>query len=439
MNLLCNVALVATVELCIAHAFRTTNLASHVNMVVDHKTIAGVPMYNYHLAHIARSELRGQGNVLLEVKQEQIANKSTMDWVLMMKPNITDTQIHSLCVEGNRCLFQGYSVGVPFVNLEATESELEELLERHPDTVEFVEPDLPTFAIPEVPAEAEDNNEVSIQAAKTWGLSRIGKSSRRRSGAGANIYVIDTGVRFSHKQFRGRAKPAIDVTTGRLQVCGSNTACAYDRQGHGTHCAGTAAGKNYGVAPGATIHSVKVLGDNGYGQNSWTIAAMDWMVRNAKKPAVASMSLGSRGRSQASQYAVDRMVSAGITVVVAAGNDNQDACNFDPAFISSAITVGSIDRGDRRSGFSNFGRCVDIFAPGRDVYSAKHTSNTATQKLSGTSMACPHVSGAAALILAADKNLRPSSVWSRIRAQADRNRVADDRGSANLILKVGSF
>jgi subtilisin family serine protease len=133
------------------------------------------------------------------------------------------------------------------------------------------------------------------------------------------------------------------------------------------------------------------------------------------------------------------MVSAGITVVVAAGNDNQDACNFDPAFISSAITVGSIDRGDRRSGFSNFGRCVDIFAPGRDVYSAKHTSKTATQKLSGTSMACPHVSGAAALILAANKNLRPSSVWSRIRAQADRNRVADDRGSANLILKVGSL
>jgi len=443
-SLLCIATLLVTAELGIVHAFRKKP-AEHESMTVAPKMIAGVPMYNSHLAHLAWSELRGQGSALLDVKREQVVNQSTKDWILMLKPNSTDAQIQSFCQEGHRCLFQGHADAVPFISLEATESDLEKLLVKHLGEVDFVEPDLPTFVIPEVPTEPDDDGDdyngdgkVDLQA-KTWGLNRISKSSRRRSGAGANVYVIDTGIRYSHEEFRGHAKPAIDLTSGRLQACGKNTACAFDRQGHGTHCAGTVGGKTFGVAPGVTIHSVKVLKDDGFGQNTWTISAMDWLVRNAKKPAVASMSLGSQGRSQASQTAVDRMVNAGITVVVAAGNNAQDACNFDPAFVSSAITVGSIDKGDRRSDFSNYGRCVNMFAPGRDVYSAKHTSNTASQKLSGTSMACPHVSGAAALILAASKSLKPKSVLSKMLGKAQKNKVLDARGSANELLQVGSF
>merc|ERR1719213_708240 len=215
--------------------------------------------------------------------------------------------------------------------------------------------------------------------------------------------------------------------------------CAVDRQGHGTHCAGTVAGANYGVAPGATIRSGKVLSDQGSGSWSWSYAALDWLATSSIRPAIASMSLGGGGVIAGMRTAVDAAVSAGVTVVVAAGNENSDACGFSPAHVPNAITVGSTTSTDSRSSFSNYGSCVDIWAPGSSVLSASHTSDSATATLSGTSMACPHVSGAAALILGEDRSKSPQKVISDLLNAAISGAISDLRaGDTNALLYVGA-
>merc|ERR1719418_274866 len=184
------------------------------------------------------------------------------------------------------------------------------------------------------------------------------------------------------------------MTSGRPVECNGDQSCATDGQGHGTHCAGTAAGLTYGVAPGAAVKAVKVLSDSGSGSFSWRYSALDWMATSSIRPAVASMSLGGPcpfgfcGLMGAMKTAVDSAVAAGVTVVVAGGNSNSNACRFSPAFVPSAITVGSTDSRDRRSSFSNYGSCTNIWAPGSSVVSASHTSDTGSRSLSGTSMAC---------------------------------------------------
>merc|ERR1712113_663206 len=177
---------------------------------------------------------------------------------------------------------------------------------------------------------------------------------------------------------------------------------AADVQGHGTHCAGTAAGTVYGVAPSAQVRSVKVLSDQGSGAWDWSYQALDWLATSSVRPAVASMSLGGNGVVAGMRDAVD--------AAVAAGNSNADACGFSPAYVPSAITVGSTTSTDARSSFSCYGTCVDIWAPGSNVVSASHTSDDGTRSLSGTSMACPHVSGAAALLLGEDNSKSPQKV-----------------------------
>merc|ERR1719512_1499 len=192
------------------------------------------------------------------------------------------------------------------------------------------------------------------------------------------IFVLDTGVRVSHREFTGRAAPALDMTSGSPVECNGDANCAADRQGHGTHCAGSAAGETYGVAPSASIRSVKVLSDQGSGSWSWSYGALDWLALSQVRPAVASMSLGGSGTQQAMADAVDAAVNAGVTVVVAGGNSNSDACYFSPAFVPSAITVGSTTSLDARSSFSNYGACTNIWAPGSSVQSAGHRSDTAS-------------------------------------------------------------
>merc|ERR1719238_1777912 len=177
------------------------------------------------------------------------------------------------------------------------------------------------------------------------------------------------------------------MTSGSPVECNGDLGCASDGQGHGTHCAGTAAGENYGVAPSAQVKSVKVLGDNGSGSWSWSYEALDWLATGSVRPAVASMSLGGSGVIAAMGDAVDAAVSAGVTVVVAAGNSNSDACNFSPAYVPNAVTVGSTDSTDTRSSFSNYGTCVDIWAPGSAVLSAGVDDDAASRTMSGTSMA----------------------------------------------------
>lgn len=278
---------------------------------------------------------------------------------------------------------------------------------------------------------------VSIGATQnnaTWGLDRIDQTnlpldnsySYDYDGSGVNAYVIDTGVRITHNQFGNRGRSGYTaINDGN----GTN-----DCQGHGTHVAGTIGSTTYGVAKDATIYAVRVLGCDGSGSNSGVIGGVDWVAANHIKPAVANMSLGG-GASSALDNAVNSAVSQGITMVVAAGNDNSNACSYSPARAASAITVGSTTSSDSRSSFSNYGSCLDIYAPGSSITSTWSTSNSATNTISGTSMASPHVAGVAALYLDEFPNATPSQVESAIENAAIPNKVTDARsGSPNLLL-----
>jgi serine protease len=272
------------------------------------------------------------------------------------------------------------------------------------------------------------------QSNATWGLDRIDQANLPLNntynydydGSGVNAYVIDTGVRITHNQFGNRGRSGYTaINDGN----GTN-----DCQGHGTHVAGTIGSTTYGVAKNATIYAVRVLGCDGSGSNSGVIGGVDWVAANHVKPAVANMSLGG-GASSALDNAVNSAVNQGITMVVAAGNDNSNACSYSPARAASAITVGSTTSSDSRSSFSNYGSCLDIYAPGSSITSTWSTSNSATNTISGTSMASPHVAGVAALYLDENPTASPAQVEAAIENAAIPNKVSDARsGSPNLLL-----
>ncbi len=286
-------------------------------------------------------------------------------------------------------------------------------------------------------AYVEEDGIVSISATQTgatWGIDRIDQRNLPLSGSytydttasGVHAYIIDTGVLLNHTQFSGRMGNGYDAVTS-----GGN---ANDCNGHGSHVAGTVGGSTYGVAKGVIIHPVRVLGCTGSGSNSGVIAGMDWVANNHVKPAVANMSLGG-GASQATDDAVARMTAKGVTVVVAAGNDNGNACSYSPARAASAITVGSTTNTDARSSFSNYGTCVDIFAPGSNILSAWYTGTSATNTISGTSMASPHVAGVAALYLANNPSATPAQVTTALNNNATPNKVTSPgTGSPNRLL-----
>ncbi|MER6771871.1 S8 family peptidase [Streptomyces bacillaris] len=277
----------------------------------------------------------------------------------------------------------------------------------------------------------------------TWGLDRIdqrdlpGDRKFTYPNAASNVtaYVLDTGIRTSHRDFGGRAVSGYDFI--------DNDSVAQDCNGHGTHVAGTVGGTAYGVAKGVKLVGVRVLNCQGNSGSTWApvLAGIDWVTKNAVKPAVANMSIGG-GRNSSVDDALARSIASGVTYVVAAGNDGANACNTSPAAVPGAVTVGATDSRDARSIWpsgksSNHGTCLDLFAPGSDVISASHLNDTGSRSDGGTSMASPHVAGAAALLLSANPSWTPKQVHDRLIADATPNKVTDARtGSPNRLLYV---
>jgi serine protease len=290
--------------------------------------------------------------------------------------------------------------------------------------VRFVEED----SVMTVDASGNQNNPPS------WGIDRVderdlplsGSYSWDFDGTGVHAYIVDTGIRASHSNFGGRASADFDAV--------GDSSFGNDCNGHGTHVAGTVGSATYGVAKNVRLHGVKVLGCTGSGSTSGVISGVDFVRTNRINPAVANMSLGG-GVSTALDTAVNNAVNSGVFFAVAAGNNNSNACNFSPARASQAYTVGSTTTSDARSSFSNFGTCVDVFAPGSGITSTWNTSNSATNTISGTSMASPHVAGAAAIILDEDPNRSVATIKSLLNSRASTNKVGNPgSGSPNRLL-----
>ena len=321
------------------------------------------------------------------------------------KYGLTDRLVYGSALEG-------YAAKVPPGQLEKIMSD---------PRVKYVEPDGVAYAS-------------DIQSGATWGLDRIdqrtaaldGFYTYTNTGSGVTAYVIDTGIRITHDEFDGRASHGAEFV--------DDSTTADDCDGHGTHVAGTIGGEIYGVAKGVNLVSVRVLDCSGSGLWSWVISGINWVTANHAASAVANMSLGGSANSSV-DTAVNNSINAGVSYALSAGNSNANACNYSPARTAAALTIGATTSTDTRASYSNYGSCVDWFAPGSSITSANMTGGSLS--LSGTSMAAPHVAGAAALYLQGNPGASPTAVRSYLASQLTTGVVKSSNTTANHLLYVG--
>jgi subtilisin family serine protease len=350
--------------------------------------------------HQAMPGMRVDGDYIVKLKDG--ANARSVAAVLGVSPNLVYSQA-----------INGFSVTLNETQLRA--------LRRNPN-VEYVEED--QFA-----------SSTATQSGATWGLDRIDQTSSTlngtynytSTGAGVHAYIIDTGILTSHSNFGGRANAVYDALGGNGQDC----------NGHGTHVAGTVGSATYGVAKGVALHAVRVLGCDGSGTNSGVIAGIDYVRTNHIKPAVANMSLGG-GYSATVNTAVTNLSNAGVFVAVAAGNNNANACNYSPASAPVVNTVAATTNTTARASYSNYGSCVDIYAPGSAITST--WSNGGTNSISGTSMASPHVAGVAALYKATYGDASQATIDAWLSNNATSGVVTGNpSGTVNKLLNKGTL
>lgn len=386
----------------------------------EEQQVGGVPMLNYRYRHLQTSI--------------QTAGPDIVDWVIKFKDGLDDDQLVQFCggeAGVGKCWSVGHPghAGVPLATVRSSERELATLLQAHPGLVDFVEPDSPVFLEP-----VQSSAEETMQQQRQWNLEQINKKDATFSGKGVNIYVMDSGVRVTHRDFGGRAIRTMQTVDGIALECAGLANCAWDDNGHGTHVAATAGGNTFGVASQATIHAMKVCCGAGTNIN----VGMDWVAQFARKPAVMTMSIGSYSTPESARVAVDAVVASGVTVTVSAGNMGTNSCFKSYTFIASALGVGASTDDYKRASFSNYGECNAIFAPGANIISASYENDFSSAVMSGTSMATPLVAGACALLLEEEPSLTPAKVRSTLRERATEGLLGEMKdGDSNLLLNVG--
>ena len=391
------------------------------------KTLALFALVALSVAVVVLTAVHGQNNnnglgkLRRQVPEKRIANQ----YIVVLNNDVSDVDAEALRLArdfgGDRKEGHTYHKAIKGFSVRMSEQQAARLA--NDPRVDYVEED----GVVSI---------VTTQTGATWGLDRIdqrdlpldGNYTYNATGSGVKAYIIDTGIRATHTQIAGRVISGFTAINDGL---GTN-----DGNGHGTHVSGTVGGTTYGVAKNVTLVAVRVLDSSGNGTNSGVISGVDFVTSDhqAGQPAVANMSLGG-GISSALDTAVSNSIADGVTYAIAAGNDAVDACTNSPGRVASAITVGSTTSTDARSSFSNFGTCLDIFAPGSSITSSWNTSDTATNTISGTSMATPHVTGVAALFLETNPTASPATVTAAIVNNATLNKVTGaGTGSPNRLL-----